>query len=120
MKTEFKTLAALYAATEGRQVTLQEIIEGRTLIAGQWENFTLSPEAKEAAFSACVEIIGGHKATKEAMLYALKWNETLSHWGLRRLFLVQYSSDKAPRFTYCCGQDWPTEMRSIRAYLKGR
>lgn len=122
MKTQqnFNSLEAIYCAGEGHQITLQEIIDGRSFIGGKWQDIEISPETKEAAFVACIEIIGGRKETKKAMLSRLKWGGKLQHWGLRRFFLVKYGQNKAAQFTYCCGQDWPTEMRQIRAFIKGK
>lgn len=119
-KPFFDTLEHLFWGAEGHQVTLEEIIQGRSFIGGKWQDVEFSPELKEAAFRACIEIIKGRKETREKMLYALKWGGKLSHWGLRRFFVVKYSHDSPARFTYCYGQDRFSEMRSIRAYLTGK
>lgn len=116
MKT-INTYDELYTATTGHQVTAQEVINGRTMIAGEgWQAVAFTPDFKDQFCKDISESLGGFKVTQQRIYSVLKYSRP-QHWGLQRFLLAKY--DESPAyFSYCAGQDMPYELKMIRAALK--
>ena len=116
----FQTLDELYLAAEGHQTNLQEIIDNRAYVFGQYQDIEISQELKNTTIDLVVEIIGGTKATKEILKNKLLWGGKLRHWSFFRFVISKYYEDKSAKFEYCCGQDWDSEIKDIKKFLKSR
>jgi hypothetical protein len=112
---KFTTLEELFEATKGHQLSVQEVINRRAHINGEWQGFDLSEELSEEIINRTVEVLGGQHRTKYAMYNTLR-RSTPQHWGLARIFIEKYG-DSPIRFSYCAGQDYPAELAQIRKYL---
>lgn len=116
MKT-FNTYAEILAATKGHQVTAQELINGRTRIEPEgWQSIELTTELKEKLCNDISECLGGWQATKKQVKNSLMFSRP-QHWGLSRIFLEQYNGNE-PFLSYCAGQDYPSEIKTIRNAIK--
>jgi hypothetical protein len=112
---KFTTLEELYSATNGHQLSAQELINRRSMIYGEYQNFEVSDELSEEINGRIIEVLGGQHRTKNTMYNTLR-RSTPQHWGLCRIFIEQYG-DSPIRFSYCAGQDYPAELAQIRKYL---
>ena len=111
----FNTLSELFAAANGHQINAQEVLNRRAYINGEWQNFEVSEELSAEINDKIVDVLGGHGKTMNAIRRALRYS-TPQHWGLSRIFLESYGGE-IPRFRYCAGQDYPSELQAIRKYL---
>ena len=110
----FNSYDEVMDTTQGHQVTAQELINRRTYINGQWENIELSPAFHTVICCDIAQILGGREKTQKSVLSSLLYSRP-QHWGLSRIFLENYGKI---RLAYCAGQDYPSEIRTIRAALK--
>lgn len=116
MKT-FNTYAEILEATKGHQVTAQELINGRTYVNDEgWQTITLTADLKEKLCNDIADTLGGGKDTKMQVKRQLLFS-TPQHWGLSRIFLEQYNGNE-PFVSYCAGQDYPSEVKTIRNAIK--
>ena len=114
MKT-FNSIEELFTATKGGQLTAQEIVNRRAHVDGEWQDIELSEDAKSDFIESVVSILGGQNRTKSDVRYNLR-RSTPQHWGLSRIILSKYGESPA-RWSYCAGQDYPSEIATIRKYL---
>jgi hypothetical protein len=112
---KFTTLTELFEATKGHQLSAQELINRRSMINGEWQNFEVSDELSEEINDKIIEVLGGQHRTKNTMYNVLR-RSSPQHWGLGRIFIEKYG-DSPIRFSYCAGQDYPAELAQIRKYL---
>lgn len=115
MKT-FKSLNQLFAAAKKHQITAQELINERSFVFGQWQNIKLTDELKNEVINQILSILGGWEKNKKYIEYNLR-NSSPQHWGLTRILLSKYGKNNAS-FSYCAGQSYPDELKSIRKYLQ--
>jgi hypothetical protein len=113
--TVFESLKELFEASKGHQLTAQEIVNGRSYINGNWQDFEMTSEARDEAARVISETLGGWKATQQAVYNSLRWGRP-QHWGLSRVFFREYEGKIL--CSYCAGQDYPSELRAIRNALK--
>jgi hypothetical protein len=111
----FNNLNELFEATKGHQLTAQEIVNGRSYINGNWQNFELANDGKANIMDLITETLGGHKKTKESIFNSLMWARP-QHWGLSRVFFRNY--DGKILCSYCAGQDHTWELNQIRKAIK--
>lgn len=109
----FKTLEEVYKATQPHQVTVQELINGRTKIEGEWQEFRLDDNLMNAIAFTVANKLGGIKRTKDHIENVILFRRP-QHWGLERFVLKNYHS---VCISYIAGQDQPTEMKVISKYL---
>ena len=119
MKT-YKNLDEIYEDTRPHQVTVRELLNGRTYFNGhgerlEWGEINMTPELRDIICRTVADKVGGYKETKDSVFYRLKW-ERPQHWGLDRFVIEKYSKDAY--ISYIAGQDMPWEMREIRKSLK--
>ena len=110
----FKSIEQLNKAIEkaNGQLTFEMLLNQRAYFGKGWEYFNISDEVKRETISLVIdEVLGGWKKHKDTMNYVLN-NVPLSHWGLQRIL---YSNN---RWSYCAGQDYSSELKSIREYIR--
>jgi hypothetical protein len=113
-----KTIKTLKQALKlvRNQVTAQQLLNGRINTTSKgWTDVKITEELKNNIVEQLVEIIGGHRKTKEAIENALKFRN-VQHWALSRMIVEDYGNGANIR--YCTGQDQPTEMQQTRNYIK--
>lgn len=113
----FTTLTDLYNAVgENGQVTAQQIINERINLVGQgWTNVEVSSNLKVEVAEIVSELLGGFKKTKESVRFNLLHTRP-QHWGLDRIILCKRGERMF--FSYCAGQDYPSEIKTIRNAVK--
>ena len=112
----FGTLEELYNATT--HTNAQEILNGRMCTkAGGWEDVEIAPDVRAQVIEQIVEIAGGRQATRQAMRRTLE-DERPQHWALKRMHLLPPYGSSPARLSYCAGQDYTSEMRQLRDYLR--
>lgn len=111
----FNTLSELFQAANGPQLNAQELINRRSHINGEWQDFQVSDELSAEINDRIVEILGGQAKTMNTIRRVLRYS-TPQHWGLARIFVEKYGESPI-RFSYCAGQDYPAELAQIRKYL---
>lgn len=110
----YNTLEDLHKDFRG--VTVQGILNERLHSKTKgWTDIKITDELRVKVVEYVVGLIGGHKATKEAV--TLNLFNGKQHWGLGRMILERYD-DKPAFLTYSCGQDWNVEMAQMRNFLK--
>ena len=114
-KQHFTSLLELFKATEGHQLTGQEVINERTYLAGEWQDISISPELRKEVCSLIAETLGGRQRTKDNVYYNLL-NGRPQHWGLSRIFFNEHNGKVY--CSYCAGQDYPYELNLIRTAIK--
>jgi hypothetical protein len=113
MKT-YKTLNQIFEDAKPHQVTAQELLNGRTRLHDEWQEFKLSDELKDSVCVRLAEIFGGRHRTQDIVYHRLK-NTNPKHWGLSRTVIENYGVAK---LHYIAGQDMPYELAQIRKDLK--
>jgi hypothetical protein len=111
----YTTLDQVYQDAQPHQVTVQELINERTHLCGQWQSITLSDDLREQIIKQVAQTSGGRHTTRARVYGALKYGRP-QHWALSRFLLVKYSNPA--RFSYCAGQDMTYEMKALRNSLK--
>jgi hypothetical protein len=116
-KKVYSTLEEIYSATQGHQVTAQELLNGRTQINGVWGPIELTEELRKEICTKLSDIFGGRAQTKTRVFNTLL-RERRQNWGLSRVFLEKYPRHNiGAHLHYCAGQDMPSEIRQIRKEL---
>jgi len=113
MKT-FNSFEELLKDATG-QINAQEIINRRAYIGGVWQSFEVTEDFISEFIESVVSILGGQNRTKSDMRFNLRRTAS-QHWGLSRIILSKYGESPA-RWSYCAGQDYPSEIATIRKYL---
>ena len=115
MKT-YNTYQEILEDTGTHQVTAQQVLNRQIYIDGKgWQTVQVSPELRLQLAHNIAALLGGYQATQERVANNL-YHNNLQHWGLSRIFFQQ--PDGKVRLNYCAGQDYPSEIASIRTYLK--
>lgn len=122
----FDYLSALIKETQYNRVTVSELIEGRIYTKKWgWIDFRLDDEhATENGSSALdifVNLIAGYcwkrdSANKNKAKSCLKYKRVKDCGILNRLW-VTMGKDGTYKADYCAGQDYDSEMRTIRRLL---
>jgi hypothetical protein len=112
----FNTLEEIFEATKGSQFTAQQFINRRANIDGVWQDFEVSNDLRLKISNEIADLYGGHLKTRFAVEFSLNSCRP-QHWGLSRTILEKYG-DSPARFSYCAGQDYTSELASIRKALK--
>ncbi len=95
-----------------RQLTVWQVLNDRYCHKKKgWIKTNLREDAKTEVIDMAVSVLGGRKSWK--IRQALEAGEY--HWGLDRMYLVKYGKDIS--CTYGAGQDYPSEIQTIRTYL---
>lgn len=114
-KPKFSSLDEIHAAT--RQTSAQQILNGYLCLKDEgWTDADIAPALREQVVNEVVALAGGRLSTRERMWRTLTY-EAPQHWALGRMFVEKYGESPA-RLRYCAGQDYPSEMAQLRAYLK--
>lgn len=111
---KFESIEQLNKAVEkaNGQLTFEMLLNQRAPFGKGWKYFNISDEVKREVISNIVNnILGGWKIHRSRIEYILN-NVPLSHWGLQRI--LYYNG----RWSYCAGQDYSSELRQIREYIK--
>ena len=122
----FDYLGALIKETQYNRVTVSELIDGRiyTKKCG-WIDFRLDDEhATERGVSALDTFVNlivdlcwrRHSVNKRKAKYCLKYKRVKDCGILSRLW-VTMDKDGTYKAYYCAGQDYDSEMRTIRRLL---
>lgn len=114
MKT-FNTIEELMTATNGRQLNAQEVINRREHVNDEWQDIELTQDFMSEFIESIVDLLGGRNNTKSDIRFNLR-RSTPQHWGLSRIVLCKYGENPA-RWSYIAGQDYPSEISTIRKYL---
>ena len=111
----FNNIEELFTATDRQQLTAQEIINRRAHLCGEWQSFEVTQDFLNDFIESICDILGGHQRTKSDIRFNLR-RSTPQHWGLSRIILSKYGENPC-RWSYCAGQDYPSEITTIRKYL---
>lgn len=114
-KPHFTSLLELFKATDGHQLTGQEVINERTYLNGEWQDIDISTELRENVCGLISELLGGKEKTKERVYNKLLKGRP-QHWGLSRIFFNEHEG--RVYCSYCAGQDYPYELHLIRTAIK--
>jgi hypothetical protein len=95
------------------QVNAQQVLNGRMYTNDGWEQVKVTNEFRELVANQVCETLGGRDYTKEAVKQSLL--DGTQHWGVERMIFEDYTN---PGFRYCAGQDYPTEIKTIRNFLR--
>ena len=122
----FDYLSALIKETQYNRVTVSELIEGRIYTKKWgWIDFRLDDDhATERGVSALDTFVNlivdycwrRHSVNKRKAKYCLKLKRVNDCELMSRL-LVTMSKDGTYKADYCAGQDYDSEMRTIRRLL---
>ena len=122
----FDYLSALIKETQYNRITVSELIEGRIYTKKWgWIDFRLDDEhATENGSSALdifVNLIAGYcwkrdSANKNKAKSCLKFKR-VKDCGILNSLWVTMSKDGTYKANYCAGQDYDSEMRTIRRLL---
>lgn len=95
------------------QFNLENLNHKRASINGLgWTDIAIDESFKAESLQQIVDIIGGRDATKAKVLRNLS-NNKVNGWFLQRFIYMP----KYDRWSYCAGQDYPSEIASIRRKL---
>lgn len=100
-------------STKVVQFNLEHLNHNRASINGiGWSDISIDETFKAESLQQIADIIGGREATKAKVLRNLT-NNTVNGWFLQRFIYMP----KYDRWSYCAGQDYPSEIASIRRKL---
>jgi len=105
-----KTLIEL--ANEGNEITLSAIKSKRAYISNNWQPFeyTLTDEDVE---NIC-DLLGGWHKTRNKVGYRLHSLSSIPyHWSFDRISFSKHTKS----WHYCAGQDYPSELSTIRNWF---
>lgn len=117
MKTKhYKTLEGLLRASRN-YCDLYELIFGRKNINYKWYNFTLPEDVLDSAFSEFAHVIWARPT--QAQINALQ-NCKKNYWWMDRftVHLRKEGRKNVLYYSYCAGQDYDAEMRTIRKNIQ--
>ncbi len=105
--TTYKTLKGLMKATDTKVITAEMMASKHTRFADGWfYNFKITEELENEFWTECAKVVW--KRPTERQINLLKYAKS---WMLQRLM---YDNG---RYSYCAGQDYPGELRSIQNYI---
>jgi hypothetical protein len=109
-KPIYSTIEGMHRATYNGNLTLESILHSRIYHTKHgWITAQLAEPAKDKALQECADIIGGRNRNK--VLGVLRYS-SFSHWSLSR-FMYKPGSG----WSYCAGQDYPSELATIRKFI---
>ncbi len=116
-KKYFSTFAELLQATKeaSHQLTAQEIINRRTMLADGWQNIAVSDESINQLAEDVADCLGGINRTKASVKCSILYGRP-QHWGLSRIFFREHEGKILT--SYCAGQDYTWETAQIRNAIK--
>lgn len=96
-----------------KQFNLENLNHNRASINGiGWTDIAIDESFKAESLQKIADIIGGRKATKVKVLRNLT-NNKVNGWFMQRfIYMPKYG-----RWSYCAGQDYVSEIASIRRKL---
>ncbi len=114
MKRTYKTLESL-AKNTNSDLTLEDIKHKRAYFnTGKNKGYCpFNLKMDDSHYEQIADLLGGNVKTKTKIIWTLK-NRQFDHWGLGRII---YSS-KRKIWTYCAGQDYPSEITQVRNFIK--
>lgn len=117
----YKHLKSLIKAVgPNSQITLNILISGRAYFPKKgWEPFNY--ELTDNDIDQIKNLLGGRKSTPENIDSALRYRfKSINNIGILRNLIVELKEDKSIRWTYCAGQDYPSEIAYVRNFLKAQ
>lgn len=95
------------------QFNLESLNHNRAYVNGiGWTDIAIEENFKAESLQQIADIIGGRKATKAKVLHNLT-NNKVSGWFMNRfIYMPKYDI-----WSYCAGQDYVSEITSIRRKL---
>jgi hypothetical protein len=109
--TEQQEISLQNLAEQGLDITLQRVKSGRIYNDG-WQNWNYQLSYQDIAQIS--ELLGGREKTKTRVANKLRCLSTLpSHWSFNRIHWCKHSQ----RWAYNAGQDYPSELATIRKFL---
>lgn len=110
-KRRYKTLEGLRKQLHSGYITAEEMRNKRAYFKDGWHrNFSISAEAEDAFWNGVAHVV---------------WNRPSSHNvnSLRDLNIglmsrLMYDGGKYREYSYCAGQDYPGEIRTIQYYAR--
>lgn len=98
------------------QFTAQDFLDRQVFTEKKgWVKLEYSSEMRENFSIEISELLGGWEKTKNCIYSFLRYNR-VNHWGLQRIMLTERSEGFG--WHYCSGQDYPSEIKTIRNFLK--
>lgn len=95
------------------QFTLENLTTGRAYLKnGGWSDIKIDEDFKEESINQILDVLGGWEKTKEAMRFNIR-NTPISAWFASRIVY----EPKRNTWTYVAGQDYPSELATIRKQL---
>ncbi len=113
MNTETKTTGneLLELVESGKDITLQNIKSGRIYDNG-WKDWDY--QLNEMDVIGIATLLGGWEKTQNLVANKLRSLSTLpSHWAFDRIHFCKHSK----RWAYTAGQDYPSELATIRKWF---
>jgi hypothetical protein len=111
MTTQLTENELLNLANLGYDVTLQNIKSGRIRI-DNWQDWDYQLTDKD--IEQICSVLGGWERTKNIIANRLRSLKTLpSNWCFDRIHYCRHSK----RWAYCAGQDYPSELATIRKWF---
>lgn len=108
-----------YFLKNTNQFTLNNILSGRMYHAKDgWINFSISYELRKKIAELISSSVGGNNNTKNRIKNnILRHHKSIKNFGiLGRLILENYNNICS--FNYCAGQDYNSEIKTVRNILK--
>jgi hypothetical protein len=114
METTTKQNELLDLASKGYDVTLQNIKSKRIRdIEHGWKDWNY--ELTDTDINQISTLLGGQYRTQNIVANKLRYlNELPSNWCFDRIHFCKHSK----RWAYCAGQDYPSELNTIRAWFR--
>jgi hypothetical protein len=116
----YKHLTSLIKATSHKRITLNNLISGRAYFEkGGWEKFTY--ELNEKDIDSIKGILGGRKDTPQRIDSALRYRlGNIAQCGILDRLYVRKAKGKNVYWSYCAGQDYTAELKTVRDHLKNQ
>ena len=96
-----------------RQFTLENLTTERAYLNGSgWNDIKVDESFKDESIEQIVNLLGGRTKTKETIKHALK-NTHIHNWFATRIVYEPLRNS----WTYTAGQDYPSELATIRKEL---
>jgi len=110
MHKTINSLQHLERVADG-QITAQKLINRRLNINGKgWCDITYKDNLYFEICQKIADVLGGRGDSHKNILNTMLFSRP-QMWGLDRIILNK------GKFSYCAGQDYPSELRSIRKFL---
>ena len=108
-----KTIRKNNIAKNISQFTLENLTTSRAyLIATGWQDIKVDKDFMNESIDQIIDLLGGHHNTKKAIRYTLN-NTPVYGWYAQRIVFEPLIN----KWVYIAGQDYPSELRTIRKEL---